>query len=509
MSTTIQQKHTTSRVGDWAASASDRVVSLLGNRWFFHTIVIIFIGSALLMAVTTRESIYDESYHLGIIDLYSNQWSASLENTNDSLGLGDVEFFGSFLFHYVMSFPYRLARMVVGGDYALLVVMRILNIAIVVGALYVWRHVLLKIKDRPALVHLSLMALSSLPLFIQISATVNYDNLLFIWVAAWAGALVNIARDAGTTLRPWLWFLVWGLLGSITKYTFVPVFAVVFIYLAIRHGAPMLRSVRGWGADIKANWRNYLVPAVLLLIGLYFVASRYVRNLFQFGNPIPDCGDVESVDYCMTWGPWARNFQFGENYDALDPALGDGLTVLISRWFERVSSTLLFIGVRNPDQGVLDTNGTPIALAILCFGMMLVLFCAVFLGGSVAGKFRVPLLLALAVHAVLLFYVNYSDLLDYGILMAFSARYFFPYLPFVILIAFSGLSAAMDGAWQAKARSVKVVFLVCVFVAMTQGAWALTFLYGVTPDWIAPESPLGQVIAPLHRIADIAVIEGR
>lgn len=509
MSTIIQQERTPSRIGGWAATVGDRVVAVAGSRWFFLAIVIVFAVSALLMAVTTRESIYDESYHLGIIDLYSQQWSARLANTKDSLGLGDVEFFGSFLFHYAMSFPYRVARAIVGDGYALVVVMRILNIVLIVGAMYVWRHVLLKIKDRPALVHLSLMALSSLPLFVQISATVNYDNLLFILVAAWVGALANIARDAGTTLRPWLWFLVWGMLGSITKYTFVPVFAVVFIYLAIRHGAPMFRSVRGWGADVKANWRRYLAPAVLLLLGLYFVITRYVKNLFQFGNPSPDCGDVESVDYCMTWGPWARNYQFDENYDALDPALGDGLTVLISRWFERVSSTLLFIGIRHPDQGVLDTNGTAIALAILCFGMMLVLFCAVFLGGSIAGKFRVPLLLALGVHAVLLFYVNYSDLLDYGVLMAFSARYFFPYLPFVILIAFSGLSAAMDGAWQAKARPIKVVLLLCVFVAMTQGAWALTFLYGVTPDWLAPESPFSQLIAPLHRIADLLVIEGR
>lgn len=485
-------------------------MSFLGSWWFFSLILLVFAVSSFLAAATSSLSIYDEFYHLRIIELYSQQWGIRLENSFATEGLGDVEYYGSFLYHYLMSFPYRVISSVFGGAYGLLIAVRVIGITMVTGGLVIWRQALLRIYPSPRVINVAIACVSGLPLLGWVAATINYDNQLFLLVAAWGYAMIRLIQEDGLSVRWWLWMLAWGLLASVTKYVFVPVFAVVTVWLVLRY----LRSI--WGQARggvrqglrEANWKAILLPLALFIVGMVLVASRYVANLLRFGSPSPDCADVESTSYCLTYGPWARNFKFAQNHDAWGSSFADAINVFITQWLGAVSGTVTTVGVASPGYGVQTFSGTLIARGVIFFAMIAILFCAIALGGVVKARYRLPLFLAMLTHAVALFSLNYNDQLEYGVLLATSSRYFFPYLIPIVAIAFAGLSRGMDACWG-NSRWIKVVVLGIVVAAMTQGAWALTFLGGSTPTWIDPASPIRELVERLQHWADRIIIIGR
>jgi hypothetical protein len=483
------------------------VIRAVGSSAFFWLVIVAFAASGTLIALSMSLSIYDEHWHVGIIRAYADQFGPRLPNGDATLTLGDVEYTGSFLYHWLMSYPYRAFEAMFGDTFTTLALTRLVGVAMVTGGLVVWRHTLRQVIASRAIVNVVIGFMAAIPLMSFVAATVNYDNLLFLLVAGYLYWQVRLAKNDGRKLTDWVWLAMFGMLASITKFTFVPVFAVLAVYTFVRYLGSLIRAIRS--GDEPVRWRQLIVPGAIFVVATVMAVDRYVRNVVMFGSVDPNCDLVASHDYCMTYGVYSRNEGFEANAgDPLSPSIGGALTTFFDGWLPGVTGTLSWIGVRTTDGAVLDTFGGSLTRDLLFITTVLVVALALVLGRALPERYRWPIWLSLGVHTAALFYLNYSNLLKYGLLYAYSSRYFFPYLPALIVLAVAGLAAALVKLDPRNGRVVAVVLFGIALVWMTQGAGPITYLAAVETTWLHPDSPIQELVMWLAKAGDRLMVLG-
>ena len=83
---------------------------LAGKRdWLFIALLCLFGAETAWLSVTSRfQMAFDESYHLGLIQFFSHRLNPIVTSQTNSYNLGAIAHNPSFLYHYLLSFPYRL-----------------------------------------------------------------------------------------------------------------------------------------------------------------------------------------------------------------------------------------------------------------------------------------------------------------------------------------------------------------------------------------------------------------
>ena len=97
-----------------AHQLSKRCTAFLGSRIFFAGILTVFVLQALWFALSALYPMaFDEEVHFGIINIYAHQWSPFLAGQPAGAdSFGAIARDPSYLFHYLMSFPYRLLEQI-------------------------------------------------------------------------------------------------------------------------------------------------------------------------------------------------------------------------------------------------------------------------------------------------------------------------------------------------------------------------------------------------------------
>src|SRR4051812_30373118 len=91
-----------------------RIIRLLNSSLFFKIVVALLVLQAAWIAFTGLYPMaFDEDYHLGVIRLYAHHLSPFWDGQPDGADrFGAVARDPSFLYQYLMSFPYRLISLV-------------------------------------------------------------------------------------------------------------------------------------------------------------------------------------------------------------------------------------------------------------------------------------------------------------------------------------------------------------------------------------------------------------
>jgi hypothetical protein len=129
---------------------SSRFKALAGGNKFFYAIVVLLVAQAVWIALSGRYPMaFDEDFHLGIIRLYAhhlNPFWNNLPSGTDALGAVTRD--PSYLYHYLMSFPYRLIELFTHNQTAQVLVLRAFNIALFAWGLTLYRRLLAKPRPR-------------------------------------------------------------------------------------------------------------------------------------------------------------------------------------------------------------------------------------------------------------------------------------------------------------------------------------------------------------------------
>lgn len=471
-----------------------------GSVWAAVAIVAVFTAQAALLAFTMVESRYDETYHRAAIAYFAHGGSPFAPQSPTLTGVGDVERYGSYLYHLLMSVPYRWTDgLPVDTQVA---VLRLITVLMVSGALLVIRRLGRVLGLSGFMANAVVLVVAAVPMTTFLAVTVNYDNLVFLLLPLMWLAAVRLLRADRVDGYGWSLFLVTAALLSISKFSALPLVAVTGIWVLVQQ-LRVARHRRAWGAW---RWRPAPVAAALAaLVAVAVVVERYGVNLVRYRAVQPDCGDIHPTRICMAWGPWGRNATLDAQFPDEPAGLGGLVSYVSHEWQPRLMSSWTLFPVATPG-GTVSTFGPHVLGVLLVLSVLAALALVAAAPRAALSTPGAPVLLvACAAYLVAMLAQNYADFRVLGEPVAVQGRYLQLLLaPMLILAArsFRALLVMNGGGYATAMRVTAVVLLVG---GLSQSAGLIGVLARSTPEWFRETRVTPVVLELRERVQDLVL----
>lgn len=470
-----------------------KLAAIAGSRWFFWFVIGLFVVEAAWIALSSRFPMaFDEGTHLGMIELYSQQLGPFMQHQPPGPApFGEIVHNPSYLYYWLMSFPYRWLHGSLDLQ-TLVVFLRFINIAFFTGGLLLFRKVLQKTKASAAVIHVTLLFFVLIPTVSLLAGQVNYDNLLFL-LLAWNLLLVLqfrelLLRKKICNIGLLLSTLAVAMLASLVKYAYTPILAGIVLYLIFLLWSSRKSVRKSW----RKNWltapalQKYSVLAVFVLLFGMFV-SMYGVNLAMYHRIAPKCDQVLNAERCMAFGPWARNYQYGQQVPA---NINPNPLLFTGGWLQGMFDRTFFV-INGPTGSEPYHNKPPLplmsvaAIAIFISALYPIVryHRQLFRGDPVLGI----LLFITFVYGLALWGRLYYTYLQYGRLVAINGRY----LLLVILPVLLLFVLAYRQWIPSRSRGWLLAILLLLFM---QGGGIISFIYFSNPNWYWTDNPTVQRI---------------
>lgn len=497
------------RISGWSAW----LYKVLASQKFFYGIVAFLVITAVWVAISSLYPMaFDENFHLGIIKLYAEVWNPfAITQTPGAAEFGSITTDPSYLFHYIMSFPYRLLAAITSSETAIVIVLRFINIALFAAGMLVYRNVFLRVKISPAIINAVFAVFVLIPVVPLLAGQINYDNLLLLIVAVVFWLTLRIReglRSQGEKLPTafMLWLLILLLVASVVKYAFLPIAAgVVFyvcyeIYRVLRHGKEV--PVQAW-----RDFKQFSVPLKIALVGLLGVgmllfSQRYVVNIVRYHEPVPDCAAVLTIEECNQYSVWRRDNAYAQTKEGLEqrnPAYYTATHWAWGMWHR------LFFTLAGPTNDYATRKQLPIpsylAIALVTGGILL----AVVYGRALLRQYPIFVLFLVvgALYVAAVWLQVYQMYVYTGRPVAINGRYIIPLLPAFGVILAVAYSRFFSPIGQAKTKSM---FACVVLLLFLQGGSIVTYVVRSEPNWYWPNSLMQDANQHLQKILKPAII---
>jgi hypothetical protein len=470
-----------------------RLYAIAGSTGFFWFIVGVFVFQAVWLAATANYPMaFDEDFHFGLIKIYAHHispfWSGQPAGADI---FGALTRDPSYLYQYLMSFPYRLINLFTHRETIQVLFLRAINIGLFAWALVLYRRLLSKTRASQALINLSLLIFVLIPIVPYLGAQINYDNLMIPLTALALILTVRLRHSmkAGIFNTHAMLYLYSVLLAaSLVKYAFLPILLAITGYLLYEaykfYGTPsaLIEAIRIGGRRISR-------PALIGLMALGLVTTvlfveRYAVNIVKYHAPVADCGQVLDYSHCKDYGPWIRDYNLEQNKG--DPSLS--LLAFNNDWFKGMWYRSFFgiSGVKND-----FANSGPLTYPAVGTIVFAGVGAAAFLvtAKKLWRRYYAPamwlLLTVSLVYVVVLWLDNYQMYNQTGIAVAINGRYLLPVIPIVVLMTALGVNEVLGPRRWLKAALASVVILSYLW-----GGGFLTYVLRSNDSWYWPGTPL-------------------
>lgn len=466
-----------------------KIVDILSSRYFFYGVLVLFVIEAAYIALTGRYPMaFDEDFHYGLIQLYAAHLSPFFAHQPPNANqYGAVVRDPSYLYHYLMSFPYRIINYFDKGEIGDIIALRFINIGFVVASLVVFKKTFKKfIKASDALINTVLLFFILTPAVPLVSAQINYDNLLILFMSIdlfLALTFIKKLRNNNFDLKSFALLITGCCLTSLTMYSFLPIFAGIIFYIStvlllkVRRGTLRISdAVRESYRSISLVTKVGLLLALIIGVGLFLERDGY--NTLKYGTPIPQCNQVLSINDCKAYSPWYRNYQYAEaKSSTFKPSVSD----FTEGWLHQVFFYSLFSVLNGSYSGY--SIGAPMPLPqmlariIFWVGIILVLIYH-------RKLFRYDnslLLMAIVVGFYLfaLWFQNFSDYVRLGTTVAEQGRYLVLILPVAYLIVAMAFRQLFERRYTLKSS----LALTSVFLFLLQGGGIAPYVMASDSTW--------------------------
>jgi len=492
-----------------------RINAIISSRRFFRVTLVFFVFESVWIALSAvYPQAFDEGFHFGLIQIYSHYWLPFMSGQPANADVfGAVARDPSYLYHYLMSFPYRLIALVVHGQTAQVIILRLINVGLFGSGLILFRRVLLRAQISSRLTNISMLLFVLIPIVPQLAAHINYDNLLFP-LTAWVCLLSFQATDELLLHKPSVrTLLTLGtvcLLTSLVKYAFLPIFLGVVIFLAFI----TYRSFRGkfgllW-IRLWASWRQQsrlaqLVLLTLFIVGLGLFAQRDLVNLAHYHSLNPDCSAVLGVKACSAYGPWDYTYTTHQAMEAQAGTITYYNPILYLAvwiywlWFR------LFFAINGPASNYTNYPPLPLpsaAAALIGIAGIIAVFKwrrQIFRGNPYIAFFFV----ISALYLASLWVEGYTQYHYTDQLINMNGRYLLPILLLMAAIVGRAFSIALRNSMARK-----TILAVVAALFFLQGGGFLTFITRSDASWDWPNSTVVHVNNAARKITHPVIIKG-
>ncbi|MEK7594935.1 MAG: hypothetical protein AAB436_04840 [Patescibacteria group bacterium] len=472
-------------------SFTQRCIDITGSQKFFWGVIALLVLQASWIALSGRYPMaFDEDFHIGIITLYAHHLSPVWSSQPDGANMfGAIARDPSYLYHYLMSFPYRLIGVFTDNQTIQVLILRFLNIGLFATGLGLYRQLLLKTGVAKSLVHLSLLVLVLLPVVPLLAAQVNYDNL-FLPLTALA-MLLTVSFDKTLSkgrfdLKVFLQLLIVCMANSLVKYAFLPIFVATIGFVVVRIWLRYRSLTKLW-SGVVASWKRLvgwsrvgLVLGFVVLFGLCL--ERYGVNLIRYHTPVPDCSKVLTVEQCSEYGPWIRDYTLKIN----KVEASHSPITFTHEWFYGMWLRTFF-AVDGPATGF-QTRGPLVVpgLSAIMFGVASGVAFLLALPRLLKRYDRVVIALFFTVTVIfigLLWLDEFEAFVRTGKPVAINGRYLLPVMPLLLLMAVASWNELLG-----RLRIVKLVLAATAILCLLWGGGALTYILRSNDSWYWPGS---------------------
>lgn len=463
------------------------------NKFFYSIIAFITLTSFWVALSSLYPMAFDEDFHLGLIRIYAEVWNPfSVVQTPEAAVFGSITTDPSYLFHYLMSFPYRILSAVIPSETVVIICLRVINIALFVLGLVLYRKVFLRAKIAPAIINVVIAVFVLIPVVPLLAGQINYDNLLMVIVAGvflYTMSIREQLRSKQTIpIAPLSYLVLLLLFSSVVKYAFLPIAAGAALYI----GYELMRAYRK-NKDVVPRFvsdiRQVALPAkvfvgVLFIVGLGLFSQRYVVNIVRYHDPVPDCAAVISVEECSQYGPWGRDYRYSQNKEGLEERNAVAYTATHWAWgmWHR-----LFFTLAGPTNEYATRKPLPIpaivAIVVTAVGVVL----ALVYGRSLLRQYPIFVLFLVvgALYVAALWLQVYQLYVYTGRPVAINGRYLIPLLPAFGVIVALAYSRFFSHIKQAQ---LKGVFALIILLLFLQGGGPITYIVRSEARWYWPNS---------------------
>lgn len=431
------------------------LATIFGSNWFFGFIIGFFILQTVWIALSAiYPMLFDEEYHMGIIEIYSRQISPFIyAQPPEAAFHGDITRYGSYMFHYLMGFPYSLIQSFTNDLQTTVILMRLICISFVIAGLFIFRAFLLRAGLTKSMTHLAIGFFTLIPIVPFALAQVNYDSLAFLMTSI----IFYISMRAisnGSRQVAWISLLISvSSLASLVKFTILPVaFAnvlFVIIVLARRHGKKLPKILY---SQVKKLPKVILaVSALFLVFSIGMFSERYVVNIVKYHNIEPKCDQIHSEESCIQYTVWRRDTTWKQENEEIQKKRNNPAVYTYISWVPDVYSDFVGIAafVYDNDNQELELRYLPtaikwspgtIVLRVASWSMLVLAILAIaFTWKKLPNrKLRYLTIMTLLIFTTSMWIRNYTDYLNIGTVTATQGRYFIPLL--IPILAVAGLA---------------------------------------------------------------------
>lgn len=469
--------------------SASSLLQCIRSKTFFKIFLGFFVFESLWIALSGAYSMsFDEYFHYGIIKLYSHQWLPFIGHQPSSVDqFGAVTRDPSYLYHYLMSFPYRIFAHFFHAYTAQIIMLRLWDILFFTLGIIVFRRLFKVIGVSSLASNITLLFLTLLPVSSFVAAQVNYDDLLFLMTGLTLLScvkLVEAIRDKDhIPVVQLLLVAALAMLTSIEKYAFLPILLGIALYLLLSiYREVGLHRLKLWSAIKRGTHglrsRTGILIMIVFIISLGLFVERYGYNTIKYHNPVPECDQVLNTQRCNSYDPFARNYAYKQTGNK--PSKKDKNNFALT-WVRGMMRSLFFV-VNNKQSNY--TPGEPLAVAIItgytigAVGMILVLWNLKRLWQT-SHAYQLFLVL-IVVYIVTLYLQNIKFFLDFDVAVAIQGRYLLPVMPLILILVAQSSSFTLSRVATKYKAAVLILFLFCMF----EGGGIVPFIVRSDPTWL-------------------------
>lgn len=455
---------------------------------------------------------FDEDFHFGLIKTYSHYWLPFLtKQPPDANAFGAVARDPSYLYHYLMSFPYRFIALFIHSQTGQVITLRVFDIIIFGVGLYLFRKVLLRVGLSKGLTNLCLLIFILIPIVPQLAAQISYDNLFFTLVAFICLQTFDITDRIKKRKLPSvriIILIITMLLTAIVKYASMPISLAVVLYLVWLIYGTYKKDYKKLLSDFKTNFNKHSKKLRwLLVIGLVISAGMFLErdgvNLIRFHNIEPNCSKVLSVNQCQPYSAWFVDYQRHEDLVGGKANFQYNFIQYIGQWFYWMWYRLFF-AVNGAASNFANKGPLPVPS-----------ICAIFLAviGLIAlirsrkkifkdNPYLVLLSMIVVIYSLILFIQGYITYKYTAVLENMNGRYLIPIL--LPLAAIIGLALSRS---LRRSRVTKALVSLIVLVLFMQGGGLLNFILQSDDSWYWDNKAVVKVNNDVRKVFKKVVIK--
>lgn len=485
-----------------------KLIRDINTTWFFRTTLLLFILEAVWLAATSNYPMaFDESYHFGLIQFFSHHLNPIVQSQPSSTyGLGAIPHNPSFLYHYLMSFPYRLVAHYTSDLKTQIISLRLINVGLMTMTLIVMRKMLCKLALPQMLNNLIMLVFALTPIVTVLAAQINYDNLniLLCTVAIYqAIVIVQSLEKKAVPLMRTISLMCLCLFASLVKFTFLPIFLGVVIVLVWKWWAGWHEDKRQFKAQLaqdyeRASWRPKILLLGISIFGSGLFATYYGMDIIKYHNIVPQCHQVLTVSDCEQYYAWDRNWQAAQ-YKKAHPNTPIMNPVRFTLFWFKVEYYQLF-GEIIPTGGLVYIAHT-FYIAVMTLSALAAV-CAIATLRTIMKRYRTVAVttIILVCTLIILWLRNYHDYRQLGQPFGIQGRYLIPTLLYMYVLFGLGIAIAAETK-RVFRMAIQLTVAVIVVASFTYFGGYIRYASNISPrdGWPKTTSHMAAIPKTNHR----------